>query len=320
MALVPFPAPYDFHLSTRRFRAYGPDLATLWADDALWRVVDGSAVRIAAAAGPAAGRAAAVAGEVEVTPDDPGVVAAVRVLLGASHDLTGFAAFVAASGDAALQAVHARLPGFRPPLAPDPFEALVTAITAQQVSLFSAGAVRNRLIAAYGEPGLRAGASPVPRDDASPAPRDDASPVPAPAAAAPAPAVHAFPRPERLAAVDPAALLPLGCSRRKAEYVVGVAQGMAALDGIELLADDEVKARLVGLRGLGEWSADWFLARHLGRPRAWPAGDLVLRKACSRLYADGRDLSTAEVRALGERFEPFQNLTAQLLLIGMTRP
>ena len=311
MAFVPFPAPYDFRLSTTRFRAYGPDLANLWADDALWRVVGGRAVRIAAAAGPAAGRAAAAAGEIEVTPGGPGVAAAVRVLLGASHDLAGFAAFVAASGDAALQAVHARLPGFRPPLAPDPFEALVTAITAQQVSLFSAGAVRNRLIVAYGEPGRRAGASPVPRDDASPAPA---------AAAAPAPAVLAFPQPERLAAVDPAALLPLGFSRRKAEYVVGVAQGMAALDGIELLADDEVKARLVAIRGLGEWTADWFLARHLGRPRAWPAGDLVLRKACSRLYADGRDLSAAEVRVLGERFEPFQNLTAQLLLIGMTQP
>ena len=294
MAFVEFPAPYDFRLSTTRFRAYGPDLSNLWADDALWRVVDGRAERIAAAAAAAA---------VEVTPGGPGVAAAVRVLLGASHDLAGFAAFVAASGDEVLQGVHGRLPGYRPPLAPDPFEALVTAITAQQVSLTSAGAVRNRLITAYGEPGRQA----------------DTAPGPA-AAAAPAVVVHAFPRPERLAGVDPGELLPLGFSRRKAEYVVGVAQEMARLDGIGLLGDDEVKARLVGIRGLGEWTADWFLARHLGRPRAWPAGDLVLRKACSRLYADGRDLTTAEVRALGERFEPFQSLTAQLLLIGMALP
>ena len=39
-----------------------------------------------------------------------------------------------------------RLEGFRPPLAPDPFESLVTSITAQQVSLFAAFAIRNRMI------------------------------------------------------------------------------------------------------------------------------------------------------------------------------
>ena len=58
------------------------------------------------------------------------------------------------------------------------------------------------------------------------------------------------------------------------------------------------------MRGLGEWTADWFLARHLGRPHAWPAGDLGLRKAVSVFYGDGRELTTEEVRAMGERFAP----------------
>lgn len=296
------PAPYDFQLSTARFRAYGPDLANLWADGALWRVVGGRQVRIAAAAGPAAAPA------VEVEPCDPAIAAEVLVLLGAPHDVAGFAAFVAASGDPVLQGLQARFPGLRPPLAPDPYEALVTAITAQQVSLFSAFAVRNRLIAAHGEPGRREAAGPA------------AGAAPTGGPGGPGLVAHAFPRAERLAAVDPQALLALGCSRRKAEYIVGVAQAMSGLAGLDRLADDEVKARLIAVRGLGEWTADWFLARHLARPRAWPAGDLVLRKACSRLYADGRDLSTAEVRALAERFEPFQNLTAHLLLLGATLP
>lgn len=303
------PAPYDFELSTTRFRAYGPDLANLWRDGALWRVVGGTAVRISAATSPAVGAGADVESrsevELDVEPCNPAIAAEVLLLLGAPHDLAGFTAFVASSGDPVLQGLQSRFPGFRPPLAPDPFEALVTAITAQQVSLFSAFAVRNRLIAAYGEPGGREGAAP----GVATAPGD-----------VQALGVHAFPRPERLATVDPAALVRLGCSRRKAEYMVGVAQAMGALTGLAALADDEVKARLVAVRGLGEWTADWFLARQLARPRAWPAGDLVLRKACSRLYAEGRGLSTAEVRALGERFEPFQNLTAQLLLLGMTTP
>jgi len=78
-----------------------------------------------------------------------------------------------------------------------------------------------------------------------------------------------------------------------------------------------VKAQLTALRGIGEWTADWFLARHLGRSEAWPAGDLGVRKAVSRFYGEGRDLSTEEVRAIGERFAPFQNLTAHYLLAAL---
>ena len=72
-----------------------------------------------------------------------------------------------------------------------------------------------------------------------------------------------------------------------------------------------MKARLVELRGIGEWTADWFLARHLARPRAWPAGDLALRKAVAHFYGD------ADVRAVGERLDPFQNLSAHYLLAGL---
>ena len=72
-----------------------------------------------------------------------------------------------------------------------------------------------------------------------------------------------------------------------------------------------MKARLTAVRGLGEWTADWFLARHLARPRAWPAGDLGLRKAAAAFYGD------LDVRALGERLDPFQNLAAHYLLAGL---
>jgi 3-methyladenine DNA glycosylase/8-oxoguanine DNA glycosylase len=80
-----------------------------------------------------------------------------------------------------------------------------------------------------------------------------------------------------------------------------------------------VKARLIAVRGLGEWTADWFLARHLARPQAWPAGDLGLRKAAAAFYLDGSLPSIEEVRVLGARVTPFQNLTAHYLLAGLAR-
>ena len=124
----------------------------------------------------------------------------------------------------------------------------------------------------------------------------------------------AFPTRDRLAAVSEDDLASLGFSRRKAEYVVGLARSDLDLAAPALLPDEEVKARLTAVRGLGEWTADWFLARHLGRPRAWPAGDLALRKAVRALYGG------VDVRAAGERFEPFQNLTAHYLLAQFLTP
>jgi 3-methyladenine DNA glycosylase/8-oxoguanine DNA glycosylase len=74
----------------------------------------------------------------------------VRKLLGLELDLEAFHAL--AQARRCSQRRVERFPGFRPPLAPDPFEALVSSITAQQVSLHAAFAVRSRFVDRFGEP------------------------------------------------------------------------------------------------------------------------------------------------------------------------
>ena len=266
MALLSLPAPYDFERSTRRFRAFGADLANLWHEGGLHRVVRGREVRIVAAPGG-----------VDAEPLEPEAEPTLRKLLGEPFDLEGFAAFAAAA-DPVLAQIAASFPGFRPPLAPDPFESLVTSITAQQVSLFAAVAIRNRLIERFGRRAVHA---------------------------------YAFPTREPLAAARPDELVAVGFSRRKAEYTVGLARSDLDLEGLAELPDDEVRARLIALPGIGEWTVDWFLARHLARPTAWPAGDLALRKALAAFYPELPD-----ARAAGDRFHPFQNLTAHYLLLA----
>ena len=274
MHLVPrlvLPQPYDFALSTARYRAFGPDLANLWHDDGLHRVIDGREVRIEDDEGG-----------VDVEPLDASIEPVVRKLLGTAFDLDEFSGF--ATSDATLAGLVEELRGLRPPMAVEPFESLVTSITAQQVSLRAAFAIRNRLIERFGVRAKHA---------------------------------YAFPTRERLSAAEPAELTALGFSGRKAVYVVGLARSDLDLLKLAALPDDAIKDALTALPGIGEWTADWFLARHLGRPRAWPAGDLALRKAVSRFYGEGRDLTTEEVRQMGERFAPFQNLTAHYLLGGL---
>jgi len=268
VAFLPIPEPFDLDLTTARFRVFGVDRATVWRDGVLHRAADGREVRIAARPGG-----------VDVEPLDDLTGPLVRRLLGLDFDLDAFYARV--DPDPTLAPLVLRFTGFRPALVPDAFEALVTSITAQQVSLFSATAVRNRLIERFGEP---------------------------------VGAAWAFPARERLAAASEDELVELGFSGRKAEYVVGLARSDLDLDEFEALADEEVKARLVAQRGLGEWTADWFLARYLGRPHAWPAGDLALRKVVAALYGD------TDVRAAGSRFHPFENLTAHYLLATLLIP
>jgi DNA-3-methyladenine glycosylase II len=270
LTLLRLPEPYDFELSTERFRAFGPDLANLWYEGGVHRVVGGREIRIEAAPGG-----------VDVEPLDDETEPVARAVVGAGFELDPF--YEWARGDEVLRELAPKLAGFRPPLAPDPYETIVSGITAQQVSLFAAFAIRNRMVEHFGRRGVHA---------------------------------YAFPTRERMAEAREEELTELGFSRRKAEYVLGVARAGLDLEVLRNLPDDEVKATLTALRGLGEWTADWFLARHLARPRAWPAGDLGLVKAVSAFYFGGGKLSIAEVRAFGERFDPFQNLTAHYLLTG----
>jgi DNA-3-methyladenine glycosylase II len=274
VALLPVPQPYDYLASTERFRAYGLDRATVWHDGGLHRVVAGREVRVSVAPGG-----------VLVEPCDPAVASEVSFLLGLPFDLGGFWRW--AAGEPVLSAHAAALAGYRPPLQPDRWEALVTSVTAQQVSLASAFAVRSRLIERLGE-------------------RHEVT--------------WAFPERERVARAREDDLVAVGFSRRKAEYTIGLARSDLDLDAFTGLPDEEVVAALVACRGLGRWSADWFLARALARPDAWPAGDLGVCKAVSRFYGDGRMLAEHEVRAVGERFGSRRNLAAHMLLAAARLP
>jgi DNA-3-methyladenine glycosylase II len=262
------PEPYDFSFSTARFRDFGTDGATVLHDGGLHRVVRGGEIRIEP-----------TDGGVLLDPGSTAIAAEVGHLLGLPFDLEPFRAWALPHG--VLGTIVRAIPGFRPPLHPNPFEALVVAVTTQQISLLAAAAIRGRFVERFGV-------------------RHELA--------------WEFPTRERVAASHPDEYPSLGFSRRKAAYVVGIARSDLDLDTLATLPDDEVVETLTALPGIGRWTADWFLARHLARPEAWPAGDLGLRKAVSLFVADGRPLSIGEVRELGEHFAPYRNLSAHYLL------
>jgi DNA-3-methyladenine glycosylase II len=83
-----------------------------------------------------------------------------------------------------------------------------------------------------------------------------------------------------------AELRAIGFSRQKAGYARDLATALADgfdLEGLGTLPDDEVRANLMGLRGIGRWTADIYLIMCLRRPDVWPHGDQALATAAREL-------------------------------------
>ena len=218
------------------------------------------------------------------------VTTEVRRVFGLDFDLVGF--YRMAKADAALAPLVERLYGLRPTLAPTPLEMLVGSITAQQVNLSFAFACRARLVRRWGT-----------------------------AVRVPGGEVYAFPEAAALARARVRELRALKYSTRKAEYIRDLSRAVAAgaLD-LETLAgapNAEIIERLTGLRGLGRWTADWFLARCCGRGDVCPAGDLAVRKAFEHHYGRGRTLSEEAIRRRARVWGEYQNLAVHYLLAGM---
>ena len=76
-------------------------------------------------------------------------------------------------------------------------------------------------------------------------------------------------------------------------------------------------ARLTALHGIGRWTAEWLLARTLGRPRV-VAGDLGVRKSVGMAYFEDRMPSEAEVRQATAHWGEAAGVAQQLLLHSLS--
>jgi DNA-3-methyladenine glycosylase II len=196
--------------------------------------------------------------------------------------------FRLAESDEIVRALIQRFPGHRPPFVVDPFESLITSVTAQQVNLTWALTTRRRLVEQYGSRYELDGVE-----------------------------VYEFPSPDAIAVADPAEIRAMQFTTRKAEYIVSIARAAADgwLDGVTEMGDEEAVHHLVQMRGVGRWTAEWLLARCLGRPNIIPAGDLGVRKAVSFSYrTSDHILDEGIVRDIAEPWGDATNLTVHLLL------
>jgi DNA-3-methyladenine glycosylase II len=157
------------------------------------------------------------------------------------------------------------------------FATLVITILEQQVSLASAAAAFARLLAAASSPLT----------------------------------------PERFLTFDDAELRAFGFSRQKTLYcrllARAVIEGELDFDALATLDDDAARAALMKLKGVGHWTAEIYLLRALGRPDAWPSGDLALQLAAQEVKRLPARPTPAELDAIAERWRPLRAVAARML-------
>ena len=108
-----------------------------------------------------------------------------------------------------------------------------------------------------------------------------------------------------------------GFSRQKTRYMRELAR--AVLDGrIELVRmesepDDEVRRQLLGLIGIGPWTADVYLLSCLRRPDVWPVLDRALQVATGEVLALEAAPDPKRLLELGEQWRPHRSTAARLM-------
>lgn len=280
----------DLGLTLRRYIAFGEDAANLFDGTIFRKVFDfGDALYLLTLFEQPDGIVLQIEPETKDTAIWREAEKIARKLLGLDSQLEAFYQF--SQNDPVLAALTKKFTGARPTLSATPFEMLVTSITAQQINLQFAYTTRSRLIREYGKKLNLNGQT-----------------------------YFAFPLPETLTNVRVENLREMQFSTRKAGYIIDLSKAIVSgdlnLEVLENLPDDEISEKLTGLRGIGRWTVDWFLARYLGRGHAFPAGDLGVRKAVEHYYFDGEKLAEEKLREFAGRWGEFTNLVVHYLLLG----
>lgn len=100
-----------------------------------------------------------------------------------------------------------------------------------------------------------------------------------------------------------------GLSARKIEYLVDLAlhfdSGAIHVDAWRQMQDEEIITELVGIRGIGRWTAEMFLIFHLMRPDVLPLDDIGLLTGISRNYFSGDPVSRSDAREVAAAWSPY---------------
>jgi DNA-3-methyladenine glycosylase II len=214
----------------------------------------------------------------------PEIVARLRRMFDLDADLITMQRHLA--DDPLLARLIAERPGLRVPGTWDGLELAIRAVLGQQITVGAAIKLAGKLVTQYGAPLT--------------SPRGGLT--------------HVFPEAAVLAAAD---LATLGMPKSRGRTLSGVAQ--ALLDEPLLFEPGRpggVK-RLLGLYGVGDWTAQYIALRQLREMDGLPNGDVGLINALAAL--EGGPVTARDLLARAEGWRPYRGYAAQLLWTSLSR-
>jgi len=180
-----------------------------------------------------------------------------------------------AKGDKILSEIVKANIGLRLIGMPNLFEALCWSIIGQQINLRFAYSLKKRIVEQFGQGFEYKGET-----------------------------FHLFPNPATISKLKVEDFQPFQFSRRKAEYIIGVAQlfeqGQLSYDLLRDLSFDESHKKLMTIRGIGNWTANYVLMKCFRRPEAFPIEDVGVHNAIKQILGMDRKPTIAELEQMAE--------------------
>lgn len=130
---------------------------------------------------------------------------------------------------------------------------------------------------------------------------------------------------ERVQEITPARVLLLTdeefkacyCSRQKTAYIKYLAEaiisGQIDLEAMEQMPDDVIRAKLMALKGIGNWTVDVYLMFVLQHTDVFPIGDLAAVNALKRVKNLPKDITREDLLAVTEQWKPYRTIAAMIL-------
>lgn len=167
---------------------------------------------------------------------------------------------------------------FSPKAEREPYEALVRAVAYQQLSTKAGDAILRKFLLHFG----------------------------------------AFPKPEQLISAGFDDLRAVGFSGRKIETIQGIAQ--AAISGLvpdrntaDAMSDEELIAKLVTLKGIGQWTVEMMLIFTLERMDILPADDFGVAEGYKRLKKLEAAPKKKVLAEIGKAWSPYRTVASWYL-------
>lgn len=160
---------------------------------------------------------------------------------------------------------------------PDLFESLVWSIIGQQINLNFAYSLKERLVQHFGEKLIHNGEN-----------------------------FYALPTPKRLASLNIEDFQPFQFSRSKAQYIINIARAFAdghlSQEGLSKLSFDEIRLKLIEIKGVGNWTANYSMMKSLKNYDAFPVEDVGLHNAIKNQYNLTGKPSIAELNLMSKKW------------------